>query len=77
MIHTGAQFTPKLRRVNRKNSLSAIANARAPVTPGLAQRLAAAFETEAGIWVNLQAQHDLWIVSQKAPPNVKPLRRAA
>jgi len=43
----------------------------------MAMRLAAAFATEAAFWINLQAQHDLWIVSQKAPPNVKPLRQAA
>jgi plasmid maintenance system antidote protein VapI len=24
-------------------------------------------------WVNLQAQRDLWVASQKAPPNVKPI----
>jgi addiction module HigA family antidote len=62
--------------VSRKH-FSAIVNARAPVTPDMDMRLAAAFETEAELWVNLQAQHDLWVVSQKAPPNVKPLRQAA
>ena len=62
--------------VTRKH-LSAIVNGRAPVTPDMAMRLAAVFATEAQLWVNLQAQHDLWIVSQKSPPHVKPLRRAA
>ena len=62
--------------VSRKH-LSAIVNARASVTPDMAMRLAAVFGTEAAFWVNLQAQHDLWTVSQKAPPNVKPLRQAA
>jgi antitoxin HigA-1 len=62
--------------VSRKN-FSAIVNGRAPVTPDMAMRLAVAFETEAELWVNLQAQHDLWVVSQKAPPNVKSLRRSA
>jgi addiction module HigA family antidote len=62
--------------VTRKH-LSAIVNGRAPVTPDMAMRLAAVFATEAQLWVNLQAQHDLWIVSRKSPPNVKPLRRAA
>jgi hypothetical protein len=33
--------------------------------------------TDAQNWVNLQAQHDLWVASQKKPPNVKPLRQAA
>lgn len=62
--------------VTRKH-ISAIVNGRAPVTPDMAMRLAAVFATEAQFWVNLQAQYDLWVVSQKAPPKVKPLRRAA
>jgi plasmid maintenance system antidote protein VapI len=43
----------------------------------MAIRLAAALGTDAQIWVNLQAQQDLWVASQKKPPNVKPLRQAA
>jgi addiction module HigA family antidote len=62
--------------VSRKH-VSAIVNGRVPVTPDMAMRLAAAFATEAQLWVNLQAQHDLWVVSQKKPPNVKALRQAA
>ncbi len=62
--------------VTRKH-VSAIINGRSPVTPDMAMRLAAVFGTEAALWVNLQAQHDLWTVSQKKPPNVKPLRQAA
>jgi addiction module HigA family antidote len=62
--------------VSRKH-VSAIVNGRSPVTPDMAMRLAAVFGTEAALWVNLQAQHDLWVVSQKKPPNVKPLRQAA
>ena len=62
--------------VSRKH-LSSIINGRSAVTPDMAMRLAVVFETEAELWVNLQAQHDLWVVSQKKPPNVKPLRQAA
>ena len=62
--------------VTRKH-VSSIVNGRAPVTLDMAMRLAAAFATEAQLWVNLQAQYDLWVVSRKAPPIVKPLRRAA
>lgn len=62
--------------VSRKH-VSAIINGRSPVTPDMAMRLAVVFETEAQLWVNMQAQYDLWVVSQKKPPNVKPLRRAA
>jgi antitoxin HigA-1 len=62
--------------VSRKH-VSAIVNGRAPVTPDMAMRLAAVFSTEPEVWVNLQAQYDLWDVSRKARPKVKPLRQAA
>jgi addiction module HigA family antidote len=62
--------------VSRKH-LSSIINGRSAVTPDMAMRLAAVFETEAELWVNLQVQYDLWVVSRKKPPNVKALRRAA
>ena len=62
--------------VSRKH-VSAIVNGRAPVTPDMAMRLAAVFATEPEIWVNLQAQRDLWDVRRKARPKVKPLRHAA
>ncbi len=45
--------------VSRRH-VSAIANGRASVTPDMATRLAAAFATDAQLWVNLQVQHDLW-----------------
>jgi plasmid maintenance system antidote protein VapI len=35
------------------------------------------FATEPELWVNLQAQYDLWDVSRKRRPKVKPLRAAA
>jgi addiction module HigA family antidote len=57
--------------------ISGIVNGRARVTADMAIRLAAAFDTEPQVWVNLQAQHDLWVASQKKPPNVKPLHQAA
>ena len=62
--------------VSRKH-VSAIINGRVPVTPDMAMRLAVVFGTDAALWVNLQAQHDLWTVSQKKPPLLKPLRQAA
>ncbi|MGH8291719.1 MAG: HigA family addiction module antitoxin [Steroidobacteraceae bacterium] len=62
--------------VSRKH-VSAIVNGRAPVTPDMALRLAAVFATEAQFWVNLQAQHDLWVVSRRIPPKVRPLHKAA
>ncbi len=62
--------------VTRKH-ISAIVNGRAPVTPDMALRLAVAFRTEPELWVNMQAQYDLWTVSRKARPKVKPLVKKA
>ena len=58
--------------VSRKH-VSAIVNGRTPVTPDMALRLAAVFATDPELWVNMQAQYDLWAVSKKARPKVKPL----
>lgn len=58
--------------VTRKH-VSAMMNGRAPVTPDMAVRLAAVFATEPELWMNLQAQHDLWTVSRQARPKVRPL----
>ena len=49
----------------------------APITPDMAVRLAGVFGTEPEIWVNLQAQYDLWLVRQQAKPKVKPLHAVA
>lgn len=62
--------------VSRKH-LSAIINGRASVTPEMAMRLATALSTAPDIWINLQAQHDVWTVTQQPRPKVKPLRAAA
>jgi addiction module HigA family antidote len=62
--------------VTRKH-VSAIVNGRAPVSPDMAVRLADVFGTEPEIWVNLQAQYDLWLVRQQVRPKVKPLHAAA
>lgn len=45
--------------VTRK-TLSAILNRRAGISPAMAHRLAKAFDTTPELWVNLQAQYDLW-----------------
>jgi addiction module HigA family antidote len=57
--------------------VSGIVNGHVRITADMAIRLAAALDTDAQTWVNLQAQRDLWEASKKKPPNVKPLRHAA
>ena len=61
--------------VTRKH-VSEIVNGHAPVSADMAIRLAAALGTEPEIWVNMQAQYDLWEAAQKAPPKVKVLSAA-
>lgn len=58
--------------VTRKH-VSAIVNGRASVTPDMAVRLAVVFATEPELWVNMQAQYDLWMVRKQARPKVKSL----
>jgi addiction module HigA family antidote len=58
--------------VSRKH-ISAIVNGRAPVTPEMAIRLSIAFDTDPDIWINLQAQYDLWSIKRQARPKVKRL----
>ena len=45
--------------VTRK-TLSALLNERAGISPAMAYRLSKAFDTTPELWVNLQAQFDLW-----------------
>jgi antitoxin HigA-1 len=61
--------------VTRKH-ISEIVNRRAPVSADMALRLASALGTEPELWVNMQAQYDLWEAEQKAPPKVRALHVA-
>jgi addiction module HigA family antidote len=45
--------------VTRK-TLSAVVNERAGISPAMALRLSKALDTTAELWINLQAQYDLW-----------------
>jgi len=49
--------------VSRK-TLSAIMNGRSGISPGMALRLAKAFDTSPESWLNQQMQYDLWIAEQ-------------
>jgi addiction module HigA family antidote len=57
--------------------VSGIVNGHVRITADMAIRLAAALETEAQLWMNLQAQYDLWVASQTPPKNIKSLRQLA
>jgi antitoxin HigA-1 len=68
--------TAKALGVSSKH-LSGIVNGRVRVTADMAIRLAAALNSDAQTWLNLQAQHDLWVAQKRKIPAVKPLRLAA
>jgi addiction module HigA family antidote len=59
--------------VSRKH-LSAIVNGRVSVTPDMAARLAAVFGPDVELWINMQAERDVWEVSQRPAPKVKRLK---
>jgi addiction module HigA family antidote len=61
--------------VSRKH-LSAIVNGAASVSPDMAARLGVVFGPDTAFWINLQAQRDLWTVSQKPAPKLKRLEVA-
>ena len=50
--------------VSRK-TVSKVVNERGAVTPGMALRLAIAFDTTPQMWLNLQQNYDLWIAGQR------------
>lgn len=61
-----------------RKTLSALVNGRSGISPEMALRLAKALNTTPELWLNMQAQHDLWIARQhKADENVQLLREAA
>lgn len=47
-----------------RNTLSAILNGRAGISPEMAIRLSIAFDTTAESWLHQQRQHDLWRAEQ-------------
>ncbi len=57
-------------------SLSRILNGTNGISADMAMRLATALNTSAEMWVNLQAQYDLWMASKRKQPKVLPIRTA-
>jgi addiction module HigA family antidote len=55
-------------------TLSRILNGKAAVSPEMALRLAAAFRTSSPeVWLNMQAQFDLWQIGKRRAIKVAPL----
>jgi len=58
-------------------TLSRLLNGRASVSAEMALRLSAALGDRPEIWMNLQAQYDLWHARQKQLLAIKPFPRVA
>jgi addiction module HigA family antidote len=59
------------------STLSRLLNGRASFTASMALRLADAFGTEPGMWLDLQQQYDLWHAAQRKRPRVEKFFKAA
>jgi addiction module HigA family antidote len=54
--------------------LSRLVHGHSRVSIDMARRLSKAFRTSVEVWLNLQLQHDLWLIrTNKSSPQVKPL----
>jgi addiction module HigA family antidote len=73
-VHVGV--AAKKLRVAR-STLSRLLNGRASFTAAMALRLADAFGTEPGMWLDLQQQYDLWQSAKRKLPKVEKFSRAA
>ena len=60
-----------------RSTLSRLLNGRASFTAAMALRLADAFGTEPGVWLDLQQQYDLWHAAKRKRPKVEKFIRAA
>lgn len=65
----------KVLGVSRK-TLSKLANERGSITPDMALRLSRAFGSSPDLWMNLQKNYDLWLVSNQSDDwkRVQPIR---
>lgn len=61
-----------------RTALSRLLNAHAGISPEMALRLSKLLGTSIEMWVNIQAQYDIWKISRVASKiKVKPLNKAA
>jgi addiction module HigA family antidote len=58
-------------------ALSRIVNGKAAISPDMALRLGAAFQSRPELWVDLQAQYDLWRASKAQRVKIKPIEQKA
>lgn len=76
---TGLSVTEAAEKLGvTRTTLSRLLNGHAGLSPEMALRLSKFFKTSIEIWVNLQAQYDVWAIQQHANNiKVKPFTKAA
>jgi antitoxin HigA-1 len=52
-------------------TLSRVLNGKSGISAAMAIRLAAALGTSAELWINMQAQYDLWRARQSRQPTIR------
>lgn len=61
-----------------RTALSRVLNGHTGISPEMALRLSKLLRTSIGMWINLQAQYDIWKISKRSKKiKVKPLDKAA
>jgi addiction module HigA family antidote len=60
-----------------RTTLSRVLNGKAGISADMALRVADATATEATLWMDLQAQYDLWQASRRKKVRIKPFLKAA
>ena len=58
-------------------ALSRIVHGKSAVSPDMALRLAAAFKSRPELWIELQAQYDLWRASKAQRVKIAPIEQQA
>jgi addiction module HigA family antidote len=60
-----------------RNTLYKIRSGKTSITPNIAVRLAEAFDTTPGLWLNMQQKYDLWVEQyEKTHKKIIPVFRA-
>ena len=60
-----------------RTALSRVLNGKAGISPDLAVRLESAGQSSARFWVNLQANYDLWLATNREQPDIEKLDKVA
>lgn len=77
---TGLTISEAAQRLGiTRTTLSRLLNQHAGISPEMALRLSKLLNTSIDMWVNLQAQYEIWHVKQRVKnlDKIKPLRKSA